>query len=272
MPNRHGEFIWYELLTNNSDAALEFYSAILGWRSTDSGQPGMDYRILHAKEDDQGEGYDVGGLMQLTEEMRNNGARPVWLGYIAVDDVDVCVAGIVAAGGKVQMPATDIPQVGRLAMVTDPQGTPFYIMRGNSSGSSMAFASDRPRVGHCAWNELVTPDPEAAKAFYFRQFGWTKDGEMDMGAMGAYEFIRHNGLIGAIMPKPEEMPMPMWHYYFRCADIDTAFQAISEHGGQVLHGPDEIPGGDFIVKGLDPQGALFSLIGTRTHAVTELAH
>ena len=86
---------------------------------------------------------------------------------------------------------------------------------------------------------------------------------MEMGPAGRYEFIRHNGVIGAVMPKPEAMPVPMWHYYFRCAYIDVAYNAITEHGGQILHGPDEIPGGDFIVKGIDPQGALFALVGAR---------
>ncbi|HBL86597.1 MAG TPA: VOC family protein, partial [Alcanivorax sp.] len=101
----------------------------------------------------------------------------------------------------------------------------------NSNDTSLAFASDRPRVGHCAWNELATSDPDAAKAFYFEAFRWTKDGEMDMGPMGAYEFIRHNGVIGAVMPKPDDMPVPMWHYYFRPADIDAAIKTITENGG-----------------------------------------
>jgi len=263
MSNQHGEFIWYELLTDNSDAALKFYSAILGWQCTDSGQPGMDYRILHTRDEDTGEPHDIGGLMQLTGEMCQAGARPVWLGYIGVEDVDQTVANIVAAGGNEQMSPTDIPDVGRIALVTDPQDIPFYVMRGLSNQTSLAFASDKPRVGHCAWNELITTDPEAAKAFYFKEFGWTKDGEMDMGPMGNYEFIRHNGVIGAIMPKPAEIPIPMWHYYFRCADIDTTFNAIIANGGQILHGPDEIPGGDFILKGFDPQGALFALVGAR---------
>ena len=263
MANKHGEFIWYELLTDNCDDAITFYSAILGWEATASGHPSMDYRILHAKDEDTGESCGACGLLQLNEEMRQGGARPVWLGYIGVDDVDHSVANIVACGGKVKMPATDIPNVGRLAMVTDPQGVPFYVMRGFSDQTSLAFASDKPRVGHCAWNELVTNDPESAKTFYFKEFGWSKDGEMNMGPMGAYEFIRHNGVIGAVMPKPNDMPIPMWNYYFRCADIDNAVNTIAELGGKIEFGPDEIPGGQFIVKGLDPQGALFALIGER---------
>jgi len=263
MPNQHGEFIWYELCTDDADAAGHFYGAILGWRITDSGQPGMDYRILQARDEDTGEWRPIGGLMPLSEEMKQGGASPVWLGYIGVDDVDQSVARVIELGGKVRMPATDIPDVGRLAMVTDPQGTPFYVMRGHSDDTSLAFASDRPRVGHCAWNELATTNSDAAKAFYFEAFGWTKDGEMDMGPMGAYEFIRHNGVIGAIMPKPDDMPVSMWHYYFRPANIDAAIKAITDNGGQVLHGPDEIPGGDFIVKGVDPQGTVFALVGSR---------
>lgn len=79
MPNQHGEFIWYELLTTDSEAALAFYSAILGWQATDSGQPNMDYRILSVRDEDTGEPREVGGLMQLTEEMYQGGAKPVWL-------------------------------------------------------------------------------------------------------------------------------------------------------------------------------------------------
>ncbi|WP_022960394.1 VOC family protein [Spongiibacter tropicus] len=263
MRNQHGQFIWYELLTDNCDAALSFYRAILGWQTSDSIQPGMGYRILRAHDEDSGESHDIAGLMALSDDMKRGGVRPVWLGYICVDDVDQCLTRILANGGQLQMPATNIPQVGRIAMVTDPDGAPFYVMRGLSDEASLAFAFDKPRVGHCAWNELVTPDPEAAKTFYFSEFGWSKDGELDMGPMGRYEFIRHNGVIGALMPAPEEMPMPMWQYYFRCADIDDACETILQNKGQILHGPDEIPGGDFTVAGIDPQGARFALVGSR---------
>lgn len=84
-----------------------------------------------------------------------------------------------------------------------------------------------------------------------------------MGPMGSYEFIRHNGVIGAIMPKPEDMPAQMWHYYFRCANIDLACKAVTDNDGQITLGPEEIPGGEFMVKGVDPQGGLFSLVGAR---------
>ncbi|MBN7798594.1 VOC family protein [Parahaliea mediterranea] len=263
MANKHGEFIWYELLTEDADAAAAFYSELLGWQVEDSGMPGMDYRLLRMRDGDSGEVHEVGGMMPLSAEMKDGGARPAWLGYIAVDNVDECLQRLVEAGGTVLMPPLDIPEVGRIALLGDPQGAPFYIMRGVGDATSLAFAFDRPRAGHCAWNELVTPEPAAAWSFYGTEFGWTKDGEIPLGELGSYEFIRHNGVIGALMPKPEEVPVPLWNYYFRVPDIDVAIERIRAGGGQVLNGPDEIPGGEFALQGLDPQGAVFALVGAR---------
>ena len=255
--SKPGDYIWYELLANDADAAQKFYASILGWTFADSGQPDMDYRIVNAGEN------SVGGLMAITPEMAGHGARPTWLGYIAVEDVDQSVAGVEKRGGRVLMPAMDIPMVGRIAMVADPNGAPFYVMRPSGEGKSLAFADDCPRIGHCAWNELLTPDQPASWTFYGELFGWKQDGEMDMGPMGKYQFIHHGGMIGAMMPAAPEMGPPRWTQYFRVKDIDAAKTAVEAGGGKVVHGPDEIPGGDFAMNCVDPQGASFGLVGGR---------
>jgi predicted enzyme related to lactoylglutathione lyase/uncharacterized protein YbaA (DUF1428 family) len=252
-----GDFIWYELLTTDADGAQAFYAKILPWAFNDSGQADMDYRIIRAPE------HDVAGLMAITPEMAEHGARPVWLSYLAVDNVDQSVAAIEQKGGAVQMPAMDVPMVGRIAMVADPQGAPLYIMKPSASGKSMAFAYDRPRVGHAAWNELHTSDQTGAWAFYGDLFGWSHDGEMDMGPMGQYQFIRRGGMIGAMMKADPAMGPPHWNTYFRVADIDAAKTAVEAAGGQVVQGPHEIPGGDFSMNCIDPQGAAFGLVGGR---------
>lgn len=260
MANQHGDFIWYELLTSDADAAQAFYGDIFGWSGRDSGQQAMDYRLLSMS------GIDIGGLMQINDEMKSGGARPVWLGYIAVDDVDASVASITSAGGKVQVPAMEIPAVGRIAMMTDPQGAPFYVMRGTSDLESQAFAYEKPRLGHCAWNELLTSDRSAAMKFYGGQFGWLKDGEMDMGSMGAYEFFRRKtvpGVFAGVMSRPASMPVSLWTFYFRVADIDNAVGSTMDRGGQIAHGPIEIPGGEYAVNAIDPQGAMFAFMGPR---------
>lgn len=255
--NKPGDYIWYEVQTTNPDAAQAFYGQVLGWTFSDSGQADMDYRIITAGEN------AIGGLMPISADMAQHGARPIWLGYINVDDVDATVADIEKRGGRVQMPAMDIPMVGRIAMVADPFGTPFYVMKPQGAGKSVAFADDQPRVGHCAWNELRTPDLAAAWTFYGELFGWAPDGEMDMGGLGKYQFIRHGGMIGAMMRNGDGMGPPCWTQYFRVEDIDAAKAAVEAGGGKVVRGPQDIPGGQFSMDCADPMGAAFGLVGAR---------
>lgn len=258
MADKHGDFIWYELLTGDADAAERFYGAVLGWSFSKSLQSDDDYRHFLM------DGVDVGGLLALTEKMRANGAQPCWLAYIEVDDVDTRASSIALAGGEIHLQPRDIPAVGRFALVTDPQGVPFYIMTSAGDASSRSFAATEPMVGHCAWNELATSDPDKAVEFYTEQFGWRQEGDMDMGPMGRYQFLyQGEGMIGAVMPKMPQMPVSAWSYYFRVADIDEAVAAIQANGGQILQEPIEIPGGDFSLSGLDPQGAAFALVGAR---------
>ncbi len=263
--NLHGDVIWYELLTDDADAAGAFYGAVIGWHSRPSGQPDMDYRLFSsASGDDPADG--VAGYMAINAEMADNGARPIWLTYFAVDDVDASVGAITDHGGSVQMPAMDIPGVGRMAMVADPQGAPFYVMRGASDAPSHSFAATAPKLGHGAWNELMTSDPAAAKAFYGPLFGWIQDGALDMGPLGQYEFWWASGkrfMQGAVMPKPEQVTGSGWIPYFRVADIDAASQAALAHGGAIVSDPEEIPGGEYSLNALDPAGARFGLVGPR---------
>lgn len=258
-----GDFIWYELMTPDPEGSKAFYDAVVGWDVSPEGPPEYaGYRMIG-----RSDGKFAGGVLPLTPEMQQHGARPTWLGYLHVQDVDEKLKAIEAAGGKTQMPATDIPNVGRIAMVTDPQGAPFYIMKplppqGDPNAKSDVFSvNEAQRV---RWNELSTTDQDGAVDFYQRQFGWKQEGTMPMGEMGDYRFIQANGVnIGAIMRKPPQLPVSMWTYYVGVDDIDRAIAAINNGGGKVLNGPHEIPGGEFALTGLDPQGASFGLVGPR---------
>jgi hypothetical protein len=253
--NAHGSFVWYELLTRDPDSAAAFYGEVVGWTAAGAGQPGVDYRIFSAQDG------PVAGHMKLPDGAEKSGMRPGWLGYIGVDDVDAAVASVAASGGKVHMPAMEMEGVGRMALVADPQGVPFYVMRGESEEASSSFAA--MRAGHCNWNELSTPDPEGALAFYAGRFGWEKGDVMPMGEMGGYQFIHHGGgMIGAIMANPPGRPAG-WNFAFGVRDIDEAAAKISECGGTVRHGPVEVPGGDRVVMASDPQGAAFMVVGPR---------
>jgi len=250
MANTEGSPTWYELMTTDPDAAQEFYTRVVGWTVSPSGMPGMDYRILTAPD-----GAPVGGIMTIPE-----GApmKPGWFAYLSVANTDATVKAIEAHGGKVHMPPMDIPEVGRFAMVADPQGLVFYVIQGGMPDSR---AFDYTAPGHCSWNELVTPDQKGALAFYGALFGWTNTENMAMGEMGDYAFIDHAGTrIGAIMQQQPQWPQ-RWTYYFRVPSIPAAVDAAKATGGALHFGPQEVPGGDHIILGSDPQGAAFALVG-----------
>ena len=254
MTNLAGSFVWYELLTTDPATAGRFYTEVIGWTASSFDGDMQGYRIFSA------DSVGVAGLMAFPSDAA--GMRPGWFGYIGVDDVDAAVAGIVAAGGAVHMPATDLAGVGRIAMVGDPQGVRFYVMRGASEQSSAAFDANPEAFGRCGWNELATTDLAAAIGFYAGHFGWASGDVMNMGAMGDYRFIDHAGVtIGAMMAAPPGGPPPAWTFYFRVADVGTALQRLVAAGGTVIHGPAEVPGGIHIVIANDPQGATFAVVG-----------
>ena len=254
MANAEGTPIWYELLTTDAEGGQRFYADVVGWSIAPSGMEGTgDYRVLTAPD-----GQGVGGLMTLPD-----GApmKPGWLCYISVRDVDSMAEKIKSLGGSVHRGPEDIPGVGRFAMVADPQGLMFYIMRGDSPQDPQAFHVTAP--GHCGWNELVTSDHEAALAFYGEVFGWRNQETMPMGEMGEYCFIDHIGQrIGATMTAGAGWTTRST-YYFNVPSIDAAVPKITSNGGTVTMGPHEVPGGMHIVMGIDPQGAAFALVGGR---------
>ena len=257
MPPKPRQFIWYELLTKDVAAATTFYSSVVGWTIADSGMQGMEYRILHAGD------TMVGGLTAIPAPAAEMGMPPMWLGYVRVDDVDASIASILAAGGSVRMPAMDIPGVGRFATIADPLGAAIYIMKPElEQGESTAFA--RRQTGHIGWNELHTSDWPAALSFYGAQFGWGKSSEMDMGPMGTYLLFHTGGADAAGgMANIPGIARPYWLFYFVVEDIDAAIARVSASGGQVTVGPHQVPTGDWIVQGVDPQGAKFALVGPK---------
>ena len=221
-----GSHVWYELITPDSDGAARFYGAIVpGWTIGEPIGGDQDYRMIG-----RSDGGFAGGVLRLTDEMRSHGARPIWLGYIGADNVDAVVTKVEANDGKTLMPAFDIPQ-GRIAMVSDPQGNPFYVMKpvppaGQEGKQSDVFSpAEEERV---SWNELTTSDPVAARSFYGELFGWTSDDFMPMGELGEYRFFAHQGTtIGAVC-KPGPDGSFGWRYYIRVPSISkSAARSIS---------------------------------------------
>jgi predicted enzyme related to lactoylglutathione lyase len=259
-----GSFIGYELMTTDANAAAQFYGAVVGWKIPGRADPqagGRDYRMIG-----RSDGGNAGGVLMLTPDMQQHGAHPCWLGYLQVADVDVAVSAIEGDGGSTLMPKMTLP-VGNIAMVADPMGTPFYVMTPIPPPDKPAAKSDVFDVAaaqHVRWNELASPDLARARIFYSRHFGFEFKDKMSMGAMGDYCFIDQGGVrLGAIMQKPAQSAGAAWLFYFGVSSVAAAKAAIEKNGGSVMHGPQEVPGGNWIVIATDPQGAPFGVVGAK---------
>jgi uncharacterized protein len=256
----HGRFIWYELITPDMAGAKRFYGDIVGWTAQDMPMPdggGEAYSVLSAA------GNGVAGMMNLGEPMKAEGMPPNWTGYICVDDCDAAADKVKRLGGSVRRPPLDIPGIGRFAIVADPAGAVFAIMKPIPPQGGRP-EHDVNTVGQTGWHELYGADPETAFAFYADMFGWTKGDAMNMGEMGVYQlFNNQDGQVGGMMKKPAQVPHPGWLYYFRVADIDKAAETVKADGGQVMMGPMQVPNGEWIVQGVDPQGAMFAVVAKK---------
>ena len=263
MADLNGKFFWYELMTSDPQAALAFYGDVVGWTSQPFGGERTEepYHVI------SGSAGGMGGVLAITPQMAECGMRPWWGGYIGSADVDADAARLEAAGGKVMRAPEDIPGVGRFAVMNDPGGATFMLLKGNSP-EGMEPAPPMAQ-GHVGWHELYSGDFDRDLGFYTGQLGWSRGEAMDMGAMGSYQLVSQTGgsdfqsMTGGIMPRPKEVPMPLWLFYFVVGDIDAAAAKVTAGGGQVLHGPVEVPGGGWIIQAADPQGAMFALVGTK---------
>jgi predicted enzyme related to lactoylglutathione lyase len=262
MPDSHGRFVWYELATTDMEAAKAFYAAVVGWGAQDASMAGRGYTLFTVG------GVAVSGLMSLPEEARNSGFRPSWLGYVGVDDVDATAKRLKELGGAVYVPPTDIPNISRFAVAADPQMAMFALFKWLSPGHEEPVQLSA--AGRVGWHELLAVDWEKAWAFYRELFGWQK-ANADAGAMGTYQLFSAGGeAIGGMFTKPSTVPATVpasfWLYYFNIGDIDVAMRRVKAGGGNILDGPIEVPGDRWIVQCTDPQGALFALMGKRSHS------
>jgi predicted enzyme related to lactoylglutathione lyase len=239
-------------MTTDTTAAAAFYGKLAGLKTAPAPSD-PSYTTFMAG------GTGMGGLMRMADEARAMGAPPNWLSYIGVDSVDNTVQQAGLLGAKVLKPAADIPNVGRFAILQDPQGAVFAVF---STTQSFPAAATVP-FGHMSWHELATSDMDAAFLFYQQLFGWHVMSDMDMGAMGTYRVFAPQGskdTIGGMYTKPPEPPRPSaWLPYIKVADAKAATAKAKALGATIFHGPAQVPGGGWITMGADPQGAAFAL-------------
>ena len=249
-----GEVVWYELMTSDVDAARRFYEPVLGWSIEKTSNAPNGYRMI------AGAKGNVGGVLPLPRGV--DASMAGWFMYISVPDCDAVATKIKSDGGAIHIPGTDVPGAGRWCFVSDPQGVNFYVM--TPLGPRGSATSHQPGVaGYGGWHELHTKDSAKAFEFYSRHFGWSTDGVHDMGPMGQYRLFKIGATQSGGMMNDSSVPRPQWLVYFNVDDIDAAARRIKSADGRITHGPQEVPGGAYVIDGVDPQGARFNLLGPK---------
>jgi predicted enzyme related to lactoylglutathione lyase len=237
-----GRFVWYDLLTTDTGEAIAFYADVVGWKSQAFGP---EYTLLVG-----GQGPGCGAA-----KLPMPGAPPHWTSNVHVADVDATIARVKELGGKILSEPKDFPNVGRLAVIADPQGNAINVFKPQNPMT----LPDTSKPGYFTWNELLTKDHETAFRFYSTLFGWEKKRDFDMGPMGKYLIYgTPDKELGGMMTAPKGAPSA-WGYYVEVADLDGAIARAKAKGATVLNGPMEVPGGARIVQLKDPQGAFFAL-------------
>jgi len=253
--DHHGRFAWYELITTDMAGARAFYTEVVGWDARDASTSDLAYTLFNAGN------TSVSGLMELPEDARKMGATPRWMGYVNVNDVDVAADRIKRLGGAVYVPPTN-SNIGRIAVVADPQTATFGLVKGLKVGQRRP--ADLGKPGRVGWHELLAADWAKAFAFYGELFGWQRAGA-DIDPIDTYQlFSAGEQTIGGMFTKRPEDPLPFWLFYFNIGDIDAAAERVKSGGGHVFKGPLELPGGGWIARCRDPQGAAFALQGSRS--------
>jgi predicted enzyme related to lactoylglutathione lyase len=247
-----GTFSWADLATTDADGAKAFYTELFGWEPDDQDAgDGRIYTMLRV------DGKNVAAMYEQGERQREQGIPPNWASYITVENVDESTERARSLGANVMMEPFDVMDVGRMAVVADPQGAAFPMWQGKGSiGAELVN-----EVGALCWNELATSDTAAAQDFYGQLFGWTFEPIEHEGEV-VYTTIKRpdggmNGGMNELTPEHGGAP-PHWLPYFAVESLEEATGKIEDAGGAVVTGPIQMPAGRIAVA-RDPQGAAFAI-------------
>jgi predicted enzyme related to lactoylglutathione lyase len=238
-----GRFIWRDLMTTDRKAAGAFYSKVLGWKLDDLKMGNFTISLITAGE------RRIGSLMEEKEIPYSH-----WVPYVAVDDVDAICKQVREVGGKVCVNATDAPPLGRFALLEDPQGAIFSVIkRPADKMPPLEAAKAVPPPGHFVWDELATTDPEGAARFYQSLLKWN----IEKSALGArsYWMVKHPTLDFAGITNKEYEGRSAWLSYIGVQDLEAVTKNATQHGAEIVVPPTDIPNiGRFSIV-TDPVGA-----------------
>ena len=246
---KQGTPCWTDLMTTDVAGAKAFYGRLFGWTFDDMPIPmGGVYSMALVDSD------TVAAIAPQPPMVAATKAPAAWSTYLAVDSVDDAVSAVDANGGSVLMPASDVPEAGRMAFIADPTGAVVGLWQ--ASGHIGATRVNEPNT--LVWNELTTSDVPAALPFY-KAVASIDAAPMQMGDM-EYTMLKVDGddVGGATIPQMDGVPNH-WHTWFAVSDAAATASAVTAAGGTIVAGPMDIPVGTAVTI-RDPQGAVFSVL------------
>jgi uncharacterized protein len=243
-----GTFSWADLATTDQNAAKQFYGALFGWEAIDSpvGE-GVVYSMMMIG------GKPVAGIGPQPEPQRQAGAPPAWNSYVTVESADQAVDRAKDLGATVPAAPFDVMDVGRMAVIQDPQGA-FFMVWEPKQHIGASLVNQR---GALSWNELASPDMDASAGFYRELLEWKTEPFEGSGMPYLVIQTAAGGGNGGIRPVMENEP-PYWLVYFGSDDIDADLAQATELGATKLADAMDIGVGKVAVL-QDPQGAVFAL-------------
>jgi uncharacterized protein len=253
----HGKLVWYELVSSDPARSKAFHAELLGWTVEPQETAGMKYELAKAG------GKDVATIRQGDDKK----TRSHWVPFVSVPDVDAAVAAALQNKGKVVKAAADVPDIGRFAFVSDPNGARFAVFKSVKSDDP---DTDQAKQGEFVWAENLTRNKkaqEAALAFYPAAVGYTassmdvgegkKKSKYDMLSMASGDKPKHRA--GVVPAKPASLG-GHWLPWVSVDDVDATVAKVKGLKGKVVTKPHDIPGVGRAAVVTDPTGAPLGLL------------
>ncbi len=217
-----GRFVWHELNTQDPERSERFYRELFGW--TFDSEHGGYVHILAS-------GQPVGGVLKAPSPH----VPTHWLPYVSVEDVDEATDLARTAGCTALAGPMSIEAVGRFTVLSDPQHATFCVWRSVRGDPPEVV---EPVLGSFCWDQLNTPDPDAAFAVYAKVFGWTRESFPGLSTMSV--LLRGDRQAASMMQAPAGVP-GHWLTYVLVDELAAARTRAQRLGGKVLVERIEVP-------------------------------
>jgi len=243
-----GKFVWFDLFTRDLPGARHFYEALLGWSFQKAS--GAEERVMTIACND----VPIGNAVAV-DRVKIEDKPSRWLSYMSVMDVDQAILRVEQHQGSVYMPARNLPDRGRVAVVLDAQGAPFALVA-STTGDPPDNGFDRNDFFAA---ELWARDRDAAIVFYRAVAGYNLE-LADLGDGNAYHLLVEDGTPRAgVVQIPWEEVKPNWVPYIAVEDVDAVAEKVEPLGGRLLIEPDPNIRDGKVAIIADPSGAVFAV-------------